>query len=256
MGRWFTDAVNWLTTHLVALGFLGFLIVAVIFRADLFGIFMKQPPRGASAEEKAVAEARLAEIQARAAQAAKKRAESHVFRPLEPGEAETASMGVVAEQALPVPGTLRPATPPATRTPPGSGTPEASYAEVGSARPGVSPGQGSAGTGDTLAQNRAGDTSQLPPEALLAQAREAFRNGRLDEAETLYRNYIRLRPEDPDGFGELGNVYHALKRDKEAKDAYFQAGLRLKFEGDQDRLERLRQWLEHAGDARAKVLAR
>ncbi len=259
MGRWFTELVHWLATHLVALGFLVFLVVAVVFRADLFSIFMKQPPRGASAEEKAVAEARLAaEIKARAAQVAKARAEGHMFRPLEPGEAENASKGAAVEEKLPVPGALRPATPAPAVTP--QGLASISKEVRGGLRPiapeGL-PGPGSPDRAMTArAQNSGEEGGALPPEAVLAQAREAFRSGRLEDAEALYRDYIRLRPEDPDGFGELGNVYHAQERDKEAKDAYFQAGLRLKFGGDQERLERLKQWLENAGDARAQVLAR
>lgn len=258
MGRWFNEAVNWLVTHLVALGFVVFLVIAVVFRADLFSIFMKQPPRGASAEEKAVAEARLAaEIKARAERAGKTAAEGHLFRPLTPGEAGNASQDAAAEEQLPVPGPLRPVAPA-----PGDSSAKgraASYAQ-GGGEEGASEGQSGSVSGepagDAAARNRGDDKGTLPPETILAQAREAFFGGRLEESEKLYREYIRRRPDDPDGFGELGNVYHALKRDKEARDAYFQAGLRLKFEGDQDRLERLRQWLENAGDPRAKVLAR
>lgn len=261
MGRWFSEAVNWLATHLVALGFLAFFVIAVVFRADLFSIFMKQPPRGASAEEKAVAEARLtAEVKARAERAAKARAEGHLFRPLEPGEAVNASKGATVEEKLPVPGALRPTKPAPVPADSSAGGATVSYAETGGEQAGAPEGQRSAGPSElaanTFVRNRGEDVSALPPETILAQARQAFFNGNLEKAEMLYREYIRRRPEDPDGFGELGNVYHALKRDKEAQDAYFQAGLRLKFEGDQERLERLKQWLEKAGDPRAKVLAR
>lgn len=261
MGRWFSEAVNWLATHLVALGFLAFFVIAVVFRADLFSVFMKQPPRGASAEEKAVAEARLAaEVKARAERAAEANAAAHRFRPLEPGEAVNASEDAAAEEKLPVPGLLRPAKPVPGAAVSSTSGPTVSYAQSGDAQSGVSDGHPSRSpverAANTFIQDRGEDVSALPPETILARARQAFFDGDLQQAEMLYREYIRRRPEDPDGFGELGNVYHALKRDKEAQDAYFQAGLRLKFEGDQKRLERLRQWLEKVGDPRAKVLVR
>ncbi|RMG33152.1 MAG: hypothetical protein D6720_12000 [Gammaproteobacteria bacterium] len=250
MGRWFSEAIEWLVTHLVALGFLLFFVVAVVFRADLFSFFMKQPPRGASAEEKAVAEARLAaEIAARnAAQAKRAAANGHLFRPLEPTEVAKASVEGTPEEKLPV-ATASPANVSAQT---GAGGRQVSKSPRGSAgmlRP-VGPQEQRANEQDGA------ELGEAEADALLAQAREAFRTKNWEQAEALYRRYIRVRPDDPDGFGELGNVFHAQGRDKEARDAYFEAGLRLKLAGDQDRLRHLVEWLKNAGDPRAQVLAR
>lgn len=236
MARWIDELGQWLVTHLVLLGFVAFLAVAVVFRADLFSVFREQPPRGASAEEKVVVEARRPPVARSETKPNGKgsQAPEQVFRPLAPNE-----LDAVARSAAPSgerssgPSPLRPTRP--------EGHPAAAVV-----------GQESA----SAEQPASTGMTDLSPDALLVQAREAFRSGRLEEAETLYRRYIRRRPDDPDGFGELGNVYHALGRDEAARDAYFQAGLRLKLGGDEARLARLRQWLENVGDPRARDLVR
>jgi tetratricopeptide (TPR) repeat protein len=65
------------------------------------------------------------------------------------------------------------------------------------------------------------------PYQLLAVAREAFWMHNYAEAETNYRDLIALEPDNPDGYGELGNMYFTRGNWEQAADAYFNAGKRL-----------------------------
>lgn len=65
------------------------------------------------------------------------------------------------------------------------------------------------------------------PYQLLAVAREAFWMHNYAEAETNYRDLIALEPDNPDGYGELGNMYFTQGNWEQAADAYFNAGKRL-----------------------------
>lgn len=65
------------------------------------------------------------------------------------------------------------------------------------------------------------------PYHVLAAAREAYWMRNNEEAESLYRQLIALEPENPDGYGELGNLYFSLGRWEDAASAYFEAGSRL-----------------------------
>ena len=69
------------------------------------------------------------------------------------------------------------------------------------------------------------------PYHVLAAAREAYWLRNLEEAETLYRQLIALEPENPDGYGELGNLYFAQGRWEDAASTYFEAGKRLAHSG-------------------------
>jgi hypothetical protein len=62
------------------------------------------------------------------------------------------------------------------------------------------------------------------PYQLLAMAREAFWMHDYAEAETKYRDLIALEPDNPDGYGELGNMYFTRGDWEQAADAYFKAG--------------------------------
>ena len=65
------------------------------------------------------------------------------------------------------------------------------------------------------------------PYHVLAAAREAYWMHDHEEAESLYRRLIDLEPENPDGYGELGNLYFSQGKWDDAASAYFEAGSRL-----------------------------
>ena len=69
------------------------------------------------------------------------------------------------------------------------------------------------------------------PYRLLAAAREAYWLRDYATAEEKYRALIDLDPTNPDGFGELGNMYFSQGRWEQASATYFEAGKRLADEG-------------------------
>jgi hypothetical protein len=84
------------------------------------------------------------------------------------------------------------------------------------------------------AQSTRGPISEVKPYELLAAAREAFWLHNYDDAEKNYRALTELEPQNPDGFGELGNMYFSQGRWEEAAAAYYEAGTRLISEGRLD----------------------
>jgi tetratricopeptide (TPR) repeat protein len=46
-------------------------------------------------------------------------------------------------------------------------------------------------------------------------------------AETHYQQLIQMEPDNPDGYGELGNMYFAQGQWEQAAAAYYEAGVRL-----------------------------
>jgi hypothetical protein len=84
------------------------------------------------------------------------------------------------------------------------------------------------------AQSTRGPTSEVKPYELLAAAREAFWLHNYDDAEKSYRALTELEPQNPDGYGELGNMYFSQGRWEEAAAAYYEAGTRLVSEGRLD----------------------
>ncbi|BAN68810.1 hypothetical protein [endosymbiont of unidentified scaly snail isolate Monju] len=99
------------------------------------------------------------------------------------------------------------------------------------------------------------DENRLPADALLKRARNAFWDGQPQKAEVLYLRYLQMRPDDVNGFGELGNLYQSMGRTRDALDAYYEAGVRLRAEGDRKQLARIVEWLEKASDPRARELS-
>ncbi len=69
------------------------------------------------------------------------------------------------------------------------------------------------------------------PYRLLAAAREAYWLRDYATAEDKYRALIDLDPTNPDGFGELGNMYFSQGKWELASATYFEAGKRLADEG-------------------------
>jgi len=94
MGKWIGDFGNWLMTHLVALGFVAFAVVGIVFYEPIFDA--KQPPKGPPPEQAAVTEARVRPAQPAARRPVAPEQQDSQFRPLL-GEAETG--GVRAQTA-------------------------------------------------------------------------------------------------------------------------------------------------------------
>jgi len=90
----------------------------------------------------------------------------------------------------------------------------------------------------------------IDPAGLLQQARMAFWEGSLEKAEMMYLRYLSLKPEDANGFGELGNLYQSMGRPEDALDAYLEAGVRFKANGDREQLEQIVDLLSEAKDPR------
>ena len=79
-----------------------------------------------------------------------------------------------------------------------------------------------------------GSNTAVKPYELLAAAREAFWLHNYDDAEKNYQALTELEPQNPDGYGELGNMYFSQGRWEEAAAAYYAAGTRLVGEGRLD----------------------
>jgi TolA-binding protein len=72
----------------------------------------------------------------------------------------------------------------------------------------------------------------LDAASLLQSARRAYWNGDLEAAERQYRRYVTHYPDDPAGYGELGNLFEGMGRDAEAQEAFRQAASRLRAAGE------------------------
>ena len=70
-------------------------------------------------------------------------------------------------------------------------------------------------------------STDLASYQLLAAARESFWKNDYEAAEAGYRSLIDLDPANPDGYGELGNLYFSQGKWEEAATAFFEAGKRL-----------------------------
>jgi len=94
----------------------------------------------------------------------------------------------------------------------------------------------------TTAPNRnpAPATTEKPYE-VMAKAREAFWLRDFELAEQQYRKLTQLEPDNPDGYGELGNMYFSQGKWDESAAAYYQAGTRLLNEG---RVQEARQMVD------------
>lgn len=66
---------------------------------------------------------------------------------------------------------------------------------------------------------------------LIGQARLAFQSGDSNKAISLYQELSDLNPDDPNAYGEMGNVLYAQGKWKEAGKAYYEAAIRLKRQG-------------------------
>jgi hypothetical protein len=155
--------------------------------------------------------------------AARQAASATAETPYVPGEAAPTLAGserpVDVEESYPVAGAGEGTAPTSGMAVPGS-TP-VTAAEMQSSAAGARQSPGSSAT-------------EAKPYELLAAAREAFWLHNYDDAEKNYRALTELEPQDPDGYGELGNMYFSQGRWEEAAAAYYEAGTRLISEGRLD----------------------
>lgn len=63
--------------------------------------------------------------------------------------------------------------------------------------------------------------------SILHQARQAYWNGNLPAAEKAYQELSQINKSDPNVYGELGNIYYAQGKWKQAGEAYYEAAVRL-----------------------------
>jgi len=96
--------------------------------------------------------------------------------------------------------------------------------------------------------------------ALLAAAREAYWLREYELAESKYQALTRLEPDNPDGYGELGNMYFSQGQWDEAASAYYEAGVRLVEQDLLDQAEELAAVIRglnggHADDLEEKIKA-
>ena len=68
-----------------------------------------------------------------------------------------------------------------------------------------------------------------------------YRAGAYAQCERLLRRLLQLEPDNPDGYGELGNMFFSQGLWELAASAYFEAGTRLVKEGQ---LEQARQLVD------------
>ena len=78
---------------------------------------------------------------------------------------------------------------------------------------------------------------------LLQQARKAYWNDDLEKARTLYQAYINLHPEDPDGYGELGNLLSTEGNLQSASYMYRKAADLLTRQGRTEEAQQLKEVL-------------
>ena len=103
-------------------------------------------------------------------------------------------------------------------------------------------------------------TPAVTPYRVLAAAREAYWLRDYAAAEQKYQELIALEPGNPDGYGELGNMYFSQGDWDKASASYYEAGTRLAAQGMYDRARQLVEVIrglngEQAGDLEQQINA-
>jgi hypothetical protein len=234
--------LGWFASHLVAIGFIVFAGIAVVFRGPLFdtaAISESQGTSDARVVESVPRDEKTPEVEHNSAKAA-----SHVDRPESDSVARDAlSENVSGNVSTPV---FRPTDATKQNTAdvasknPGKATPEVSVKPVfrdpdlQPAEPAMSP--------------------RAHFEALLRQARAAVKADKPEQAESLYLRCLKMSPENPVVFAELGDLYRSTGRTQDALDAYYEAGVRFGSRGAERQLAQIRAILAKAGDSRIRKL--
>lgn len=76
---------------------------------------------------------------------------------------------------------------------------------------------------------------------ILIDARNAFNKGNVSASEKLYLELTQLEQDNPDAFGELGNVYYSQGKWDQAGQAYYEAAVRLIAEGNYNQVSYLQR---------------
>jgi tetratricopeptide (TPR) repeat protein len=218
--------INWLLTHLVAIGFLIFLLVGIYWRQELFNL----------TAEPALQPAQRLTPDASAAAAAPSEQPPEAPEPVRPKSSlehpSATEQGTVVDPAGAV------------------------FRPVGQANESPADDAAQFVSRDALEKTEP-DHHQGDPvdvSGLLGEARKTFQAGALENAESLYLRYLSLRPADASAFMELGDLYRAMGRPRDALDSYFEAGVRFKSEGNNRQLGKIVQLFLEAGDSRARQL--
>lgn len=90
---------------------------------------------------------------------------------------------------------------------------------------------------------------------LLINARNAFNHGKAAQSEKFYRELIQLDNDNPDAFGELGNVYYSQGKWDKAGQAYYEAAVRLITEGNYNQVAYLQRVIKGLNTEHAEKLA-
>jgi hypothetical protein len=98
------------------------------------------------------------------------------------------------------------------------------------------------------------DQAQSGFRTRIAQARETFWHRDMPGALQAYRSLVEAFPEQPDGWGELGNLYLTLGQRSVAADAYYHAVSLLIDEGETVRARHLLRMLYGLDSVKASEL--
>ena len=90
---------------------------------------------------------------------------------------------------------------------------------------------------------------------LLINARNAFNQGAVIKSEKFYLELTQLDNDNPDIFGELGNVYYSQGKWDEAGQAYYEAAVRLITEGNYNQVAYLQRVITGLNTEHAEKLA-
>lgn len=90
---------------------------------------------------------------------------------------------------------------------------------------------------------------------LLINARNAFNQGKVVQSEKFYLELIQLDNDNPNIFGELGNVYYSQGKWDEAGQAYYEAAVRLITEKNYNQVAYLQNVIKGLNTEHAEKLA-
>lgn len=90
---------------------------------------------------------------------------------------------------------------------------------------------------------------------LLISARTAFNQGDTKSSEKFYLELIQLDKDNPDTYGELGNVYYSQGKWDEAGQTYYEAAVRLIDEGNYNQVVYLQRVIKGLNSEYAEKLA-
>ena len=90
---------------------------------------------------------------------------------------------------------------------------------------------------------------------LLIDARTAFNKGNISTSEKLYLELTHLEQDNPDAFGELGNVYYSQGKWDQAGQAYYEAAVRLITEGKYQQVAYLQRVISGLNAEQAEKLS-